>query len=29
MTAVHYRAGILHVEDIAVTALAARYGTPL
>ena len=25
----HYRAGILHVEDLPVTALAARYGTPL
>jgi hypothetical protein len=29
MTAAHYRAGLLHVEDIPVTALAARYGTPL
>jgi diaminopimelate decarboxylase len=29
MTAVHYQAGILHVEGLAVTALAARYGTPL
>jgi diaminopimelate decarboxylase len=29
MTAAHYRAGLLHVEDLPVTALAARYGTPL
>lgn len=28
MTAFHYRNGVLHAEDVALPALAARHGTP-